>query len=292
LKRRFFLTQKAKDSTVFGILVSNLSQQYLVDVVKSIQQLITLEGDINSRNGSSSSNSSNSSGRSCYSFAVGKINPNKLANFAEIDMFVLVACQEHSLLDKERLEYGATPVITPMELQIALGYKTWGNQVYSLNCQDILQINNDNDSKKKDDNNNNNTNTSKASIHKQQQQDSDAITEDCTSSDNDYDDDDDDDGDAPYFSMVTGKYVSRKNVIATSLTDPDLDLLHLPGKGQVMTYNSEASNFLKQRQYQGLTSQMGQTDVQIATIGLTGIASDYSNTTTMNTNTTNTTTKN
>merc|ERR1712166_310054 len=108
LNRRYYLIQKAKDSQTFGILVSNLSQQYLVDVVKSIQHLLK------------------NNDKSSYTFAVGKINPNKLANFAEIDMFVLVACQENSLLDKERNEYGATPVITPYELQISLGIKEWG----------------------------------------------------------------------------------------------------------------------------------------------------------------------
>ena len=250
LNRRYYLIQKAKDSQTFGILVSNLSQQYLVDVVKSIQHLLK------------------NNDKSSYTFAVGKINPNKLANFAEIDMFVLVACQENSLLDKERNEYGATPVITPYELQISLGIKEWGGgsnsnthnieqqgqqqEIYSLNCQDIIV--------------DTNTNGGGGGIEQQHQDDN------INNSNGDDDNNINDDSDAPYFSMITGKYVSssRKN------TTTNLDLINLPGKGQVMEYNSTASEFLKKREYQGLKSNIGKTNIEIATKGLNGIASDYS----------------
>ncbi len=214
LKRRFFLTQKAKDASVFGILVSNLSQQHLVNVVKSLQRIIQ------------------DSNRTAYSFAVGKINPAKLANFAEIETFVIVACREHSLLDNER-EY-PIPVITPMELEIALDHKQWGMQAYSLDCQDVMMIRQPDDEKSND--------------------------EDSV------------DSDAPYFSMVTGKYESRKQ---KGSNQHDIDLQALPGKGQVTEYKSEAANFLRQREYQGLESKMGQTEVKTAVLGMRGIASEY-----------------
>ena len=226
LKRRFFLTQKARDAHVFGILVSNLSQQHLVRVVK------ILKGKIQD------------AGKASYSFSVGKINPNKLANFAEIECFVLVACRENSLLDMEREYY--VPVITPLELDIALGNLTWGGQAYSLDCQDILpedlQKSNGNDDK---------------------HQDSDEGDESFEQ--------DNDDEDAPYFSLVTGQYVQRTN---TNTTSP-LDLEHLPGKGQVTAYKSEAANFLKQREYKGLATLAGQTEATAAIAGQSGIASDY-----------------
>jgi len=216
LNRRFFLTQKARDANVFGILVSNLSQQHLIDVVKTLKACIQ------------------DAGKSSYSFAVGKINPAKLANFAEIECFVLVACQEYSLLDEER-EY-PVPVITPLELEVALGTLEWGEQAYSLDCQDVLR---------KDDGRASKRNTG-------------------------FDEDDDDD-DAPYFSLVSGKYVQ-----VTGLGEPqDLDLENLPGRGQVTEYKSEAANFLKQRQYQGLQTQAGETEVRAAIVGQKGIASDY-----------------
>ena len=36
-----------------------------------------------------------------YTIAVGKVNAPKLANFMEIDVYVLVACPENSLLDSQ-----------------------------------------------------------------------------------------------------------------------------------------------------------------------------------------------
>lgn len=215
LNRRFFLTQRARDANVLGILVSNLSQEHLVNVVKALKARI------------------HDAGKSSYSFAVGKINPAKLSNFAEIECFVLVACREHSLLDDER-EY-PVPVITPLELDVALGNLEWGAQAYSLDCQDVLQ-----------------------NVH-------------LASSTNDAADNDDDD-DAPYFSLVTGKYTQKSSM----LVQGDLDLEQLPGRGQVTAYKSEAANFLKQREYQGLTTLAGETEVKAAVVGQRGIASDYS----------------
>lgn len=118
LNRRFYLLQKAKLSSVFGILVAQLSNPTLRTIVKKLRQLVT------------------DSGRSSYTFAVGKVNPAKLANFAEVDCFVLVACPEHSLLDEER-EYPIS-VITPMELCMALGVSDWGSVPYSLDANEFL----------------------------------------------------------------------------------------------------------------------------------------------------------
>ena len=37
--------------------------------------------------------------KKAYTISVGKLNPAKLANFAEIECFVLVACPENTLVD-------------------------------------------------------------------------------------------------------------------------------------------------------------------------------------------------
>ena len=52
------------------------------------------------------------SGRKSYMFLIGKINPAKLLNFPEIDVFVLVACPENSLLDSKVL---FKPVVSETE---------------------------------------------------------------------------------------------------------------------------------------------------------------------------------
>jgi diphthamide biosynthesis protein 2 len=52
-----------------------------------------------------------------YTFVVGKVNVPKLANFQEIDIFVLIGCPLSSLLDSRDF---FKPMITPLELELAL----------------------------------------------------------------------------------------------------------------------------------------------------------------------------
>ncbi len=77
---RYFLVQKAMDSATFGIIVGTLGVAQYLTAIKSLQQLITRAG------------------QKYYTLSIGKLNVPKLANFAEIDMFVLVACPETSLV--------------------------------------------------------------------------------------------------------------------------------------------------------------------------------------------------
>lgn len=56
-------------------------------------------------------------GRKFYTFVVGKLNVPKLANFQEIDIFVIVACPENSLVDSKEF---FKPIVTPFELEMAL----------------------------------------------------------------------------------------------------------------------------------------------------------------------------
>ena len=211
LNRRFYLTQKARDAHVYGILVGTLSQLHFQSVVSTIQ------GNIKD------------SGKTCYTLAVGKINGAKLANFAEIECFVLVACGEHSLLDGEQDLH--VPVITPLELDIALGNTEWGS--YSLDYNDFLSRQGGRE----------------CNVNKESG---------------------DDDDDAPYYSLVSGKYVDSKN-------SEGVDLTALPGRGQLAAYKSEASNFLRNRQYQGLEANIGKDEAHAAVPGQAGIASDYGN---------------
>ena len=229
LNRRFFLTQKARDASVFGILVGTLSQRHFTKVVGTLQKTIK-DAD-----------------RACYTFAVGKINPAKLANFGEIECFVLVACSENSLLENEREMH--VPVITPLELDMALGNTEWGDG-YSLDYNDFLK--------------------NKSSAIRTNEE----ATTTTTTGGADLGDDNnnDDDADAPYFSLVTGKYEESKKVVSGK---EDTDLSALPGKGQLTAYDSQAVEFFKQREYQGLQTDTGKTEVKAAIPGQSGIASDY-----------------
>ena len=228
LNRRFYLIQKARDASVFGILIGTLSQRYFRSVVQTLRHVIEKQNH-----------------RSTYTFAMGKVNPAKIANFAEIDCFVMVACAETTWLDDAEQREMHVPIITPLELHMALGSGgpdvQWGQCDYSLNYNDFLLkypgVMNSGD---------------------------DAISQQ-------EEDGDEDDDDAPYFSMITGKYESKRK----GNIDDGVDLNALPGKGQLITYKSEAAEFLKQREYQGLETNLGETEVRAAVPGQKGIASKY-----------------
>ena len=99
--RRYAVVQKARDSDVYGILVGTLgvgtytfsySQSLASDkpdsaaylpLISRIRKLLTLTQ------------------KKSYTISVGKLSPSKLANFLEIECFVLVACPENSLIDSK-----------------------------------------------------------------------------------------------------------------------------------------------------------------------------------------------
>jgi len=98
LMRRYFLVEKTKDASRIGLLVGTLGSQQCTEMLEKLRKVIK------------------GAGKRAYTFLVGKPNVAKLANFPEIDVFVLVACTELTFIDsKEFLQ----PVITPWELEIA-----------------------------------------------------------------------------------------------------------------------------------------------------------------------------
>mmetsp|Transcript_16967 Transcript_16967/g.27461 ORF Transcript_16967/g.27461 Transcript_16967/m.27461 type:complete len:475 (-) Transcript_16967:25-1449(-) len=116
LAKRFFKMQKAKDASIFGLLVGTMGVQGYNTVLRHLRKIIT------------------DSGRKSYTFLMGKINPQKLANFPPIDAYVLVACPQNTLIDSKEF---FQPVVTPIEVEIALGYREWSTQ-YSCNFNDLL----------------------------------------------------------------------------------------------------------------------------------------------------------
>jgi len=66
---------------------------------------------------------------------MGKPNIAKMANFLEIDIFVLVACPENSLIDSQEFY---KPIITPFELEIACSrQRSWTGE-YITDYREIL----------------------------------------------------------------------------------------------------------------------------------------------------------
>ncbi|CAO3623443.1 unnamed protein product [Mucor hiemalis] len=99
LMKRYFLVQKAKDADTIGIVVGTLGVASYLNIIDHLKKVIK------------------ASGRKSYFFVMGKLNVAKMANFMEVDCYVLVSCPENSLIDSKEFY---RPIVTPFELEIAL----------------------------------------------------------------------------------------------------------------------------------------------------------------------------
>ena len=99
LNRRYALLTSVKTSSAFGILINTLSVQNYLDMVGHVKAQIS------------------AAGKKSYQFVVGKVNAAKLANFSEIDAWVVIGCWESSLIDSKDIW---KPIITPFELRLSL----------------------------------------------------------------------------------------------------------------------------------------------------------------------------
>ena len=117
LMRRFYLIEKAKDAQIVGVVLGTLGVARYNEMVNRLKKVLK------------------QSGKKFYTFVIGKINPAKLANFMEIDMFVLIACPENSLIDSKEFY---KPIVTPYEMEIAcLRERSWTGD-YVTDFRDLL----------------------------------------------------------------------------------------------------------------------------------------------------------
>lgn len=181
---------------------------------------------------------------------MGKVNVPKLANYAEIDAFVLVACQQNSLMDSKEFY---KPIVTPYELQLALSERDEWTGELKMDFHEVLP----------------------------------AIVQTASELEASAEGDggDDDTSDAPFFSLVSGTYqtksTSRAAAATTSLalenggSDASTALQVKNEHSELATYRSEAAEFLATREYRGLDPRLGETSAHAAVMGSTGIARGY-----------------
>ena len=106
--RRYYLIETAKDSKIFGILIGTMSVANYRDAVDHVSGILK------------------KANRRYYSFLIGKLNCPKLNNFMEVDMYVMVACNENSLINSKELN---KPIITVYELELAFNCsRLWGEE--------------------------------------------------------------------------------------------------------------------------------------------------------------------
>ncbi|KAJ0182801.1 hypothetical protein K1T71_002170 [Dendrolimus kikuchii] len=98
-KRRRYLIEKCKDANVVGILVCKLAGDQTKDIISRMKKLCKVNG------------------KKSYIVSVGKPNVAKLANFPEIEIYVMIACPENDLYNTRDFY---TPIVYPYELEVAL----------------------------------------------------------------------------------------------------------------------------------------------------------------------------
>ncbi|KAI8979525.1 diphthamide biosynthesis protein 2 [Mycotypha africana] len=233
LMRRYFLVQKAKDANTFGIVVGTLGVASYLNIIEHVKKVIK------------------AAGRKSYFFVMGKLNIEKMANFMEIDCFVLVACPENSLVDSKEFY---RPIVTPFELELALisRGKEWTGD-YETDFSKLLPQ---------------------------------LRTDDFT-----YDEEREYDGSSDeeaHFSMVTGQYISRPLSYALRHKETDSSGEALTSKLTDLTLrnketsisvllNSTAGEYLKNRTFRGLEPHIGEDEAAAVQEGRSGIARGYVN---------------
>ncbi|KAI8816424.1 diphthamide biosynthesis protein 2 [Fimicolochytrium jonesii] len=238
LMRRYFMVQKAKDAEVIGIVVGTLGVAHYLSVIGHIKRLII------------------AAGKKPYILAVGKPNIAKLANFLEIDCFVLVACPENSLLDSREF---LRPIVTPYELELALVSSREWTGAYETNLSVIAP-------RLLEGANELSGTSGEAADGNEAGEDSD---------------------DEPYFSLVTGTYKQKGRAGAGARADEgdsglgnslgQLTLRNGDSTLATLSSNSAGANYLNEkRTFRGLEPEIGNTKVSKAVEGRSGIARGYS----------------
>ncbi|PRW20179.1 diphthamide biosynthesis 2 [Chlorella sorokiniana] len=122
LRRRYFLVEKARDANIVGILVGTLGAAGYADAVQRLRRAAA------------------AAGKKTYTLLVGKPSPAKLANFPEIEVFVLVADPQGQILDSKEF---LAPIITPHEALLAFdaveGVSQWNAAKFRLGFEDVLE---------------------------------------------------------------------------------------------------------------------------------------------------------
>ncbi|KAI0028210.1 putative diphthamide synthesis protein-domain-containing protein [Vararia minispora EC-137] len=217
LMRRYAVVQRARDADVFGILVGTLGVASYLPLIKHLRQTLARAH------------------KKSYTIAVGKLNPAKLANFAEVECFVLVACPENSLIDAKDFY---RPIVTPFELQIALQFEPTWNGKYVLDFERLLFEN--------------------AAL---------SSSEDHMEGKRDVDE--------PAFSLITGKYRHAKRYGIEGTDAGVGNGLVRSEAGALVMKNSAAAEFFQSRTYKGLDVRAGMDAPSVLEQGRSGIARGY-----------------
>lgn len=99
IRRRYHYIEKCKDAQILGLIVATLTAEGYLKIVSRLQDMAKARGI------------------KTQIISVGRINPAKLANFLEIDCFVLIGCPFNNMYNSK--EY-YKPIVSVFEAEMAL----------------------------------------------------------------------------------------------------------------------------------------------------------------------------
>ncbi|KAK8866169.1 diphthamide biosynthesis protein 2 [Kwoniella newhampshirensis] len=263
LSRRLFALHQALNADIFGLIVSNIG------LASSKPLLAQLRADLGRAQ------------KKSYTLSVGRLNPAKLANFAEIECFVLIGCNEGGVVDSKDF---LAPIITPWELELALQGTdhVWRPDKWTLDLGKVLQDAQERRASAEEEEEDEPTSTSGKSMTNDREgrsQENDNVAVDV-------DDDDDDDNEGPEFSLITGKMrtIKRFGSATQGKGREGKSLENKNGNQEVTLRNqnftlskleSAGSNFLASREFKGLEMRVGLDEPSLLEEGRSGVARGY-----------------
>lgn len=114
LKRRRYLVEKIKESETFAIVIATVVIENYMKAMERIKELLKLNG------------------KKYYIISVGRPTVAKLANFPEMDMYILICCSMSDIFESRDFY---KPFVTPFDIEIALNPKAVPSDFsYDLNA--------------------------------------------------------------------------------------------------------------------------------------------------------------
>nr|CAH7755858.1 unnamed protein product [Callosobruchus chinensis] len=101
LKKRNYLMEKIRDSRTIGIVIGTLGVKNYLNLIDRMKKLIS------------------ASRKKYYIISVGKPTVAKLANFPELDVYLMITCAMSEIYDSREFYQ---PIATPYDIEMALNY--------------------------------------------------------------------------------------------------------------------------------------------------------------------------
>ncbi|XP_055679709.1 2-(3-amino-3-carboxypropyl)histidine synthase subunit 2 [Lutzomyia longipalpis] len=117
-RRRYYYVEVCKDAQMIGIVMGTLTSSRYLEMAHRMQNL------------------AKECGKKTILISVGKINPAKLANFSDVDCFVLIGCPQNDVFNSRDFY---KPILTTFEVELALN-TAWKDTIPETYCLDFKEL--------------------------------------------------------------------------------------------------------------------------------------------------------